>query len=69
MVHIYDGILVRERNEIGSIVVMWTDLESVIQSKVSQKNKSKYYALMYMCGIQKDGIDKPVFRAGIETQI
>ena len=69
MVHIYNGILVRERNEIGSIVVMWIDLESVIQSKKSQKNKSKYCVLMYMCGVQKEGKDKPVFRAGIKTQI
>ena len=28
-------------NEIGSFVVMWNDLESVIQSEVSQKEKNK----------------------------
>ena len=48
---------------------MWIDLESVIQSKKSQKNKSKYCVLMYMCGVQKEGKDKPVFRAGIKTQM
>ena len=36
-------------NEIGSFIVMWMDLESVIQSEVSQKNK--YYILMHICGI------------------
>ena len=60
---------VRERNEIGSIVVSWMDLKSVIQNKVSQKKKSKYCVLMNMCGSQKDGIYKPVFRPGIETQM
>ena len=28
-----------KRNETGSFVEMWMDLESVIQSEVSQKNK------------------------------
>ena len=31
-----------KRNEIESFVVMWMDLESVIQSEVSQKEKNKY---------------------------
>ena len=35
--HIYNGILAIERNEIELFVVRWTDLESVIQSEVSQK--------------------------------
>ena len=29
-----------KRNEIGSFVEMWMDLETVIQNKVSQKEKS-----------------------------
>ena len=36
-VHIYNIILAIKRNEIGSFVEMWTDLESVIQIEVSQK--------------------------------
>ena len=38
-------------NEIGSFVEMWIDLESVIQSKVSQKLKNKYCTLTRICGI------------------
>ena len=30
------------RNEIGSFVETWMDLETVIQSEVSQKEKNKY---------------------------
>ena len=39
-----------KRNEIGSFVEMWMDLENVIQSEVSQKEKNKYI-LMHICGI------------------
>ena len=31
-----------KRNKIGSFVVMWMNLKSVIQSEVSQKEKNKY---------------------------
>ena len=38
----YNGILLSHtRNEIGSFAEMWMDLESVIQSEVSQKEKKQ----------------------------
>ena len=40
-----------KRNEIGSFVEMWMDLETVIQSEVSQKEKNKYCILTHICGI------------------
>ena len=30
---------------------MWMNLDSVIQSEVSQKEKNKYDILMHICGI------------------
>ena len=39
------------RNKIGSFVEMWMDLETVIQSEVSQKEKNKYRILRHICGI------------------
>ena len=39
------------RNEIELFVVRWLDLESVIQSEVSQKEKNKYHMLMHIYGI------------------
>ena len=39
------------RDEIGSFVEMWMDQETVIQSKVSQKEKNKYRILMHICEI------------------
>ena len=37
--------------KIGSSVKMWMDLESIIQSEISQKKKNKYSKLMHTCGI------------------
>ena len=39
-----------KRNEIESFVEVWMDLETVIQSEVSQKEKNKYRILMHICG-------------------
>ena len=39
-----------KRNEIGSFVEMWMDLETVIQSEVSHKEKNKYCIFMHICG-------------------
>ena len=53
----------------GSFVETWMDLETVIQSEVSQKEKNKYRILTYICGIQKNGTDEPVCKSEIETQM
>ena len=42
-------------NKTGSFIVMWMDLESIIQSVISQKKKNKYSILKHMYGIKKDG--------------
>ena len=39
-----------KRNEIGSFVDARMDLETVIQSEVSQKEKNKYCILTHVCG-------------------
>ena len=40
-----------KRNEIWSSVDMWMDLESIIYSEVSQKEKNKYCMLTHICVI------------------
>ena len=42
-----------KRNEVELFVVRWMDLEIVIQSEVSQKEKNKYHMLMHIYGILK----------------
>ena len=39
VIHIYNGILLSHKKETGSFVEMWMDIESVIQSEVSQNEK------------------------------
>ena len=53
MWHIYtmEYYLAIKGNEIELFVMRWMDLESVIQSEVSQKEKSKYHMLTHIYGI------------------
>ena len=49
-------------------VAMWMNLESVIQSEVSQKEKTNTYINAYTWNPKKkNGADEPICRAGIES--
>ena len=50
VVHVYNGILAIKRNKTMPFAEMWMDLETVIQSEVSQKEK-KYPIILLICGI------------------
>ena len=52
MWHIYtmEYYSVIRRNETGLFVVRWMDLETVILSEVSQKEKNKYHMLTHTYG-------------------
>ena len=39
-----------KRNKIESFADTWMDLETVIQSEVSQKERNKYRILTHVCG-------------------
>ena len=59
-----------KKNETLPFATTWMDLESVIQSEVSQKEKNKYHMLTHIYGIlkKKKGSDEPRGRTGIKTQ-
>ena len=58
-----------KRNEIELFVVRWMDLESVIPSEVSQKEKNKYHMLTHIYEIlKKNGYEEPRGRTGIKMQ-
>ena len=40
-----------KRNEIGSFVETWMDLEIIILSEASQKERDKYHMIPLICGI------------------
>ena len=46
----------------------WTNLEHVVQSEVSQKEKYKYHILTHIYGIQKDGTEEFIWRVAMEKQ-
>ena len=70
MAHIYNEYYSAiKRNEIELFVVRWMNLESAIQSEVSQKEQNKYLMLTHICRIQKKkGSEEPKGRTGIKAQ-
>ena len=49
-VYIYNGILLSiKRNEILPFATTWMDVESIIQSKITEKGK--YNMIYFICGI------------------
>ena len=57
-----------KKNRFESVLMKWMNLEPIIQSEVSQKEKNKYHILTYIYGIQKDGTDEPICKAAMKTQ-
>ena len=57
-----------KRNGSVSFELRWMNLESILQSEVSQKEKNKYCILSYIYEIQGNGTDEPISRARIEAQ-
>ena len=52
MVHINNGILLSYKKDASeSVLTRWMNLEPIIQSEVSQKEKNKYCILMHVYGI------------------
>ena len=48
MVHIHSGILIsHKKNTFESVLMKWMNLEPIIQSEVSQREKDKYCILMH----------------------
>ena len=69
VVHIHNGILLSHKREKFELVLMrWMNLEPIIQSEVSQKEKEKYHILMYIYGIYKNGTEELIYRTAMEKQ-
>ena len=55
VIHIYSGTMeyysAIKRNAFESVLMRWMNLEPIIQSEVSQKEKDKYHTLMHIYGI------------------
>ena len=55
-------------NAFESFLMRWMNLESIIESEVSQKEKDKYRILTYIYGIYKNGTEEFIYRATMEKQ-
>ena len=52
VVHIHNGILLGYKKDTFELVLMrWMNLEPIIQSEESEKEKDKYHILMRIYGI------------------
>ena len=52
VVHIHNGILFsHKRNAFEPVLMRWMNLEPIIQTEVSQKEKDIYRILMHIYGI------------------
>ena len=56
-----------KRNAFESVLMWWMNLEPIIQSEVSQKEKNKYCILSIYMEF-KDGTDEIICRTAVETQ-
>jgi len=49
VVHIYNGVLLTiKRNAFESVLMRWMNLEPIMQSEMSQKEKEKYRILTHI---------------------
>ena len=53
-------------NAFESVLMRWMNLEPIIQSEVSQKEKDRYHILTHIYGIEKNGTEELIYRAAME---
>ena len=59
-----------KKNRIWLFAEMWTDLETVIQNEVSQKEKDQRVIIQHIyVESEKNCIDNLIYKAEIETQM
>ena len=57
-----------KRKAFESVLMRWMNLEPIIQSEVSQKEKDKYCILTHIYRIEKNGTEEFIYRATMENQ-
>ena len=69
VLHVHDGISAIKRNTFESVLMRWMNLEPIIQSEVSQKEKGKYCILMHIYTKSRKMVIKNLYSATVEKQI
>ena len=69
VVCIYNEILLRhKKNEVMPFTATWMDLEIIIVSEVSQKEKDKYHMTLLLCGILKNYTNELIYKTETDSQ-
>ena len=58
-----------KRNTFESVLMRWMNLEPIIWSEVSQKEKDKYCFLTHIYGIYKKDTEEFIYRAAMEKHL
>ena len=57
-----------KRNAFESVLMRWMNVEPIIQSEVSQKEKDKYHILTHIYRIQKNDSEEFIYRSAVKKQ-
>ena len=57
-----------KRNAFESVLMRWMNLEAIIQSEVTQKEKAKYRIPTHIYRIWKNGTEEFIYKAAMEKQ-
>ena len=57
-----------KRDAFEPLLMRWINLEPIIQSEVSQKEKDKYCILTHIYRIWKNGTEEFIYREAMEKQ-
>ena len=67
-IHTMEYYSATKRNAFESVLMRQMNLEPIIQSEMSQKEKDKYYILMHAYEIYKNGSEEFICRSAVEKQ-
>ena len=68
VLQIYNGILAIKKNKMVPFIAPWIDLEIIILSEVSQKEKDKYHMISLNVWTLKYGTDEPIYKTETQSQ-
>ena len=67
-IHTMEYYSAMKRNPFEPVLMRWMNLESIIRSEVSQKERDKYYNLTHTYGNWKISSEELIYRAAMEKQ-